>query len=705
MSPLSLVAQSAANYGFTKREADAILGDQYGRIDFIMERFLLGHCGIAFVLAFVYSTWIITVPVALSAFLMFAICRRAMPRTLLTRCVAGISLQAFVALHIYQLHGLPEMHFFFFTAQTMMILYYDARAFWPGTFLIIAQHVAFAALTNAGYHVDFFPDTYISIGKQFFHYAIGVGQVGVCAYWAHYLRQGFLRDHKQRLELLYANVALREARSVADRASAIKSQFLANMSHEIRTPLNGVIGLSTLLEDMEMGEICRDYVHCIKASGETLLALINDILDLSKIEAGKISIHHDDFSLEAAVDDVLATMHSKAIERNLEFLAVIEPSAPRKIRGDPDRIKQIWINLIGNALKFTKYGSVVLRIGWDQIEGSNGRLICAVEDTGIGIPEHEQQAIFDCFSQVAGDRKRETGGTGLGLTISRQLAEAMGGELTVESVVWEGSTFICRLPAEAVQAIHSQPAPLQTCLVLGESQLGAESLSSILKGCGCSCTVAAGDEIHLVSDRSWDVVFVSGEWLHGAGQELPSHLRYGRMVVTTAGVTTESVGSQLRKPFRHVQVRALLEATGTIQSASSSPKPLLGRRFLVVEDNAVNQRILSEMLRRNGGEVDLAENGELGLAAMQAQDYDLVFMDCQMPVMDGFECTRLIRAFERGSNVRRIIVATTANAMQGDQEECLRHGMDDYVSKPITRSALLSAIERNLDKTALQAAA
>lgn len=687
-----------ANYGFTEVEVDEILEEQYGRIDLLMERFLWFHCVIAFALAFFYSTWSITLPVAASALLMFAICRRAMPRTLLTRCVAGISLQTFVALHIYQLHGLPEMHFFFFTAQTMMILYYDARAFWPGTVLIVGQHILFSALTNAGYPVHFFPDTYVTVTKQLFHYSIAVGQVGVCAYWAHYLRQGLLRDTRQRFELLESNAALSEARSAADRANSIKSLFLANMSHELRTPLNGVIGMSALLQEMEPGDSYREYVDCIKASGESLLSLITDILDLSKIEAGKVLIQPREFSIELAIDDVVATMQSRAMEMHLEFLAIVEENVPRRLIGDPERIKQIWINLIGNALKFTTTGSVIIRVAWKQDDGAGGWLRSAVIDTGIGIPQDAQQSIFESFSQVGPSSGRDGGGTGLGLAISRQLAIAMGGVLTLESELGKGSTFTCTLPSEGVPALELSPTGHGLCLICEENVNATESLALMVKAAGFSWTAMQEDKIGVLQQTRWHTVFASDLWLDRNGWSTLEQLKYDHLVVTTAEHVKRAEGvTYLRKPFRHSQVRLLLSSADLPnRRAGRIAKSFSGRKFLVVEDNSINQMILSEMLIRQGAEVDLASHGEFGLAAMKENHYDIIFMDCQMPVMDGFECTRLIRQIELGTGVRRTIVATTANAMSGDEEECLKNGLDDYITKPITRDALLALIEKHL---------
>jgi signal transduction histidine kinase/CheY-like chemotaxis protein len=693
-------------YGFSKGEIDVILSDQHLRIDRIMERFLMVHCAIAFALAFFYSTWMVTVPVAVFAYLMFAVSRRMMPGSFGTRCVAGISLLTFCSLHIYQMHGMPEMHFFFFTAETMMILYYDAEAFWPGTLLIIIQNILFAGLTNAGYHLQFFPESHITVAKQFFHYSIAVGQVGVCAWLAYYLRQALLRDTQQRFSLMQTNSALMEARTAADKANQIKSQFLANMSHELRTPLNGVIGMCGLLEETETSQRSRDYVECIKSSGETLTSLINDILDLSKIEAGKISIRPQAVNLEVLIDEILATTQSRAVERGLEFFAIVDSNLPREIQADPDRVKQIWINLIGNALKFTESGSVVLRIGWNQIDGKQGSLISSVTDTGIGIADDSLDSIFECFSQVGDKVSHDNGGTGLGLAISRQLAVAMGGSLAVESELGAGSTFTFRLPAIGIARQELAQPKSKDCLILDHSALAAESLASILVLCGHPATVVKDDNFQHALNQQWHVVFASDLWLQRNGQEAIHRFSYERVIVTTRD-SADSAGHviYLRTPFRFSQVRTTLVGERCVSHDLSTKGSLSGRRFLIVEDNRINQRILLEILKRQGAEVDLAENGKIGLDAMKSTVYDLVFMDCQMPVMGGIECTRLIRQFEAGSGVHRKIVATTANAMSGDQDECLRSGMDGYLSKPITRTALFAAIEQMLGDERSQVAA
>ncbi len=497
------------------------------------------------------------------------------------------------------------------------------------------------------------------------------------------------------------NLELSEARKAADQANLIKSQFLANMSHEIRTPLHGVIGMSALLLDMEISDAARDYVHAIKSSGSTLLSLLNDILDLSKIEAGKVSIHPQEFNIEAVTDDIVALLQSKAFEKRLEFFAVVHEEVPRMLLGDSDRIKQIWINLIGNAIKFTKTGSVMIRIGWENGEGKEGILSASVTDTGIGIPKDVQETIFESFSQAGSTTSREYGGTGLGLTISRQLSVAMGGELKVESEIGRGSTFTCRLPMTAIVQSDPSAKDAPSCLILGETRNAAESLRSMLRSCGMSVAVAE-NPIDLQSrQQAWNIVFASDSYVESAKGDLGHLLTYNRLVVTTAKPGDLGPGqTYFRKPFRYAALRSILAGTqGQPRTSRVTSTSLVGRRFLVVEDNAVNQQIMSAMLTRHGAAVVLAEDGALGLAAMQEDDYDVIFMDGQMPVMDGFECTRRIRQIEQGTETHRIIVATTASAMTSDQEECIRCGMDDFVAKPIAPADLLAAIERGLPKS------
>ncbi len=586
---------------------EEVMSRIYARGDRLILRFVLAHAAIAIALAEFYDTWLISLVVSAAAASMFWVSTRLAPGAFVTRCIAGVSLQTFCALHIYQMHGLAEMHFFFFTASTMLIVYHDSRSMWPGTLLIIAQHILFALLHNSGTQLYFFEEDYVGFTKLFFHFGIALVQVGVASYWAHLLRKRTLWDVYQRDQIQHAadtterqSARLEElvaqlgaAKERAEESTRIKSEFLATMSHEIRTPMNGILGMTDVLLDTELSPEQRDVAQTAKRSGLALLAILNDILDLSKIESGKFVLENAPFAPHAVLADVGDMMQHVARSKQLELRVRAASDAPLAVLGDSGRLRQVLVNLVGNALKFTEHGHVALELRVTTTTAGAKRLHIAVSDTGIGISASALERLFEPFTQADSTTSRRYGGTGLGLAISRRLIRMMGGELNAQSTPGEGSTFLVDLPL-----------------------------------------IEAGDAIPAA---------------------LPS-----------------------RAP--------------DLQRAGEPPLPL-GLRVLLAEDNPVNQRVASHLLKKLGCEVMLAATGRAAVDAWRTGGFDIVLMDCQMPVLDGFGATAEIRSLER-SGARTPILAMTANAMRGDREQCLAAGMDGYVSKPVSAAELAAAIRQ-----------